>query len=262
MRESFKNVWESLRGKRDEDFFLERIDKEKVPGHVAVIMDGNGRWAAQKGLPRIVGHAAGTEAVRETIKAASEIGVSFLTLYTFSSENWKRPAEEVKALMRLINEKLEAELPDLHQRGVRIRVIGELGQMPDFLQKSFNEAMELTAKNQGLNLVVALNYGARGEIVNAARRIAEEIIQNKLQPEEITEDILASYLYTADVPDPELLIRTSGEMRLSNFLLWQAAYAELWITPVYWPDFSRKHFFQAIYDFQQRHRRYGGVEDL
>lgn len=255
-------ILSGLRGKRNEDFFLERIDKEKIPKHVAVIMDGNGRWAAQRGLPRIAGHAAGTEAVRRTIKAASEMGVRFLTLYTFSSENWKRPPEEVKALMRLINQKLETELPELDQRGVRVRVIGGLSGMPDFLQKGFLEAMELTADNLGLTLVIALNYGARTEITSAARSIAEKIKRGDMRIEDVNEASFAAHLFTADMPDPELLIRTSGEMRLSNFLLWQVAYAELWVTPVLWPDFTRKHLLQAVYDFQQRHRRYGGVDDL
>lgn len=262
MPQTWGKIWKSLRGQRDEGFFFKHIDKERVPAHIAVIMDGNGRWAAAKGLPRLAGHAAGAEAVRETIKAASELNVRFLTLYTFSAENWKRPPEEVQSLMHLIDEKLRVELPELHQKGVRFRVIGNLKEMPDFLQKSFHEAMELTANNQGLNLVVALNYGARTEIKDAARQIAEEVRQGKLKPEEVTEETFANYLYTAGLPEPELLIRTGGELRLSNFLLWQVAYTELWITPTYWPDFSRRHFFQAVYDFQHRRRRYGGLEDL
>lgn len=257
-----KGALESLRQIRNEDFFLSHLDRDKVPAHVAVIMDGNGRWAAQRALPRIAGHRAGAKAVREIVNTAPEIGVKYLTLYTFSLENWKRPSEEVNSLMALIGEKLNEELPELHQKGVRIRVIGRLKEMPEFLQRSFEEAVKLTADNKLLTLTVALNYGSRAEIADAVKKIAQKAWEKKLDPGSITEEMVSGFLYASDIPDPELLIRTSGELRLSNFLLWQSAYTELWVTKANWPDFKRRDFLQAIYDFQQRRRRYGGLEDI
>jgi len=263
----FNNLRKLLQGLRpsqegkNEDFFLKRIDRNRVPVHVAIIMDGNGRWAVQQGLPRLAGHRAGAEAVREVVSLCPEIGVKYLTLYTFSVENWRRPREEVESLISLIGERLEQEIDELNQKGVRIQVLGRLSEMPDFIQKSFRQAIELTKNNQLLTLNVALNYGGRAEIVDAVRGIGLAVKTGKLKPEAIDEEVIAQHLYTADIPDPELLIRTSGELRLSNFLLWQIAYTELWVTPVLWPDFKRRHFLEAIYAFQQRKRRYGGLEE-
>lgn len=261
---SFNRLAEGLRrsfGRRSEDFFLKRIARDKVPVHVAIVMDGNGRWAAQRGLPRLAGHRAGANAIREVVGLAPEIGVKYLTLYTFSIENWRRPEGEIKGLMSLIDEMLQGELSELHQKGVKINVIGRLSQMPNFIQKSFQDAMELTKSNESLTLNIALNYGGRAEIVDAVREISRAVKEKSLSPESINEEIIAKHLYTANIPDPELFIRTSGELRISNFLLWQIAYAELWVTPVLWPDFKRRDFLEAIYAFQQRKRRYGGLEE-
>lgn len=264
MFNNIKKFLEGLRrsfGRTSEDFFLKGIARDKVPLHVAIVMDGNGRWAAQRGLPRLVGHRAGANAIREVVSLAPEIGVKYLTLYTFSIENWRRPEEEIKGLMSLIDEMLQREVGELHQKGVKVNVIGRLSQMPNFIQRSFQDAMELTKNNQSLTLNIALNYGGRAEIIDAVKEICRVIKEKSLNPELIDEETLAKYLYTANIPDPELFIRTSGELRISNFLLWQIAYSELYVTPVLWPDFKRKDFLEAIYVFQQRKRRYGGLEE-
>lgn len=239
-----------------EGSLLRRIKKEKVPEHVAVIMDGNGRWARRRGLPRIAGHRAAAETVRRTIKVATEIGVKYLTLYTFSVENWTRPADEVSSLMALFEEMLTRELDELDANDVKIRTIGRMAELPESTRECFTGAVAKTADNAGLVLIIAINYGARTEIVDALRSII-----GKAGGGEVTTETVAGHLYTAGIPDPELVVRTSGEMRVSNFLLWQIAYAELWVTPVLWPDFSRADFLEAIYDFQRRRRRFGGVED-
>jgi undecaprenyl diphosphate synthase len=223
-------------------------------------MDGNGRWARERGLPRLAGHRAGAKAVRRTIETAAEIGLEYLTLYTFSVENWQRPQAEVKGLLELIEHQLKKEINELHSNNVRLRVVGRLEEMPLSLQRAFQEAMKLTESNTGLNLNIALNYGARIEIIDAINQLIDRILEGK---ERTPIDIatFTKYLYTKDIPDPELLIRTSGELRVSNFLLWQIAYTEIWVTPVLWPEFSRKDFLQAIYDFQNRERRFGRVSD-
>lgn len=237
---------------------LERVDLEHMPRHVAVIMDGNGRWAAARGLPRAAGHRAGAKAVRELIASAVELGIPYLTIYSFSSENWSRPAEEVSGLMRLFVEVLERELVNLEKQRVRVLVMGDIDALPPETAEAFRSTVERTADNDALTLVVALNYGGRAEIVRAARSLAEDIAAGELDPAEVSEQTVASHLYLPKVPDPDLVIRTSGEMRVSNFLLWQIAYSELWVTDTLWPDFDRNDVLRALIDYQSRTRRFGG----
>ncbi len=230
-----------------------------TPAHVAIIMDGNGRWAKQRGLPRLAGHRAGVEALRKTVRAAPELGISYLTVYAFSSENWSRPKSEVSDLMGLLKLFIRRDLAELHQSGVRVRIIGDkAGLQPDILAL-LEEAETLTAGNEALTLVIAFNYGGRDEIARAARRLATAVQRGDLDIEAITPDRFAAALDTAGIPDPELVIRTSGELRLSNFLLWQAAYSELVFLPCYWPDFSREHLVDALRSFAGRERRFGGL---
>ena len=230
-----------------------------VPRHVAVIMDGNGRWAAARGLPRVEGHRRGVEALRRTIRAAGEIGIKVITIFSFSSENWSRPAAEVGELMGLLRRFIRNDLAELHKSGVRVRIIGERAGLEADIGRLLVEAEELTKDNTGLTLVVAFNYGARQEIARAARQAAEAVVQGRLKPEDITVDTIGGFLDTADLPDPDLIIRTSGEQRLSNFLLWQSAYSELVFIPVNWPDFDRAVLESAIREYQQRERRFGGL---
>jgi undecaprenyl diphosphate synthase len=230
-----------------------------VPCHVAIIMDGNGRWAAERGLPRALGHRQGVEAVRRTIRAARDLGISYLTIYSFSSENWSRPLEEIDDLMGLMKRFIRRDLAELHQAGVRITVIGERDRVDPELMTLIDEARELTAANTGLTLVIAFNYGARTEIAKAARRLAVEVAAGRMTPDEVTAEALAARLDTGRVPDPDLLIRTSGEQRLSNFLLWQCAYTEFVFLPVNWPDFGRAELEEAIAVFRARDRRFGGL---
>ncbi|MGB3537997.1 MAG: isoprenyl transferase [Mesorhizobium sp.] len=230
-----------------------------TPAHVAIIMDGNGRWAKARGLPRLAGHRAGVEALRKTVRAAPDLGISYLTVYAFSSENWSRPKSEVSDLMGLLKLFIRRDLAELHQSGVRVRIIGDrAGLQPDILAL-LEEAETLTAANQALTLVIAFNYGGRDEIVRAARKLALAAARGEIAVEAITAERLAASLDTADIPDPELVIRTSGELRLSNFLLWQAAYSELVFLPCYWPDFSHEHFTDALRAFASRERRFGGL---
>lgn len=237
----------------------ERILTHSLPRHVAIIMDGNGRWATSRGLPRVAGHAEGVKAVRNTVRAAGEIGVEYLTLYAFSSENWNRPRHEVSTLMSLLERSIDRELPELMQRSVRFRVIGRPNGVPPEVQRRIDHVVQTTAANTGLTLLMAFNYGARDEIVDACRRLARDVQDGRVSPEEIDEVRLGRALYTDGVPDPDLLIRTSGEMRVSNFLLWQIAYTELWVTPTRWPDFGARDLYLAVADFQQRNRRFGRV---
>ena len=230
-----------------------------VPRHVAIIMDGNGRWAAARGLPRVEGHRRGVEVLRRTIRTAGELGIEIITIFSFSSENWSRPAAEVGELMGLLRRFIRNDLAELHRTGVRVRVIGERAGLEDDIGRLLIEAEELTKNNTKLTLVVAFNYGARQEIARAARRIADEVAQGRLKPDEVTIDTVAGFLDTADLPDPDLIIRTSGEQRLSNFLLWQSAYSELVFVPTNWPDFDRAALEAAIDDFRQRERRFGGL---
>ncbi|SRR5579875_2875187 len=227
------------------------------PAHVAIIMDGNGRWAQARGLPRVAGHRAGAEAVRRTLSAAVEFGIKYLTLFGFSSENWKRPETEVNDLMGLLRHYIRGEIAELHRNGVRLRVIGERGRLPTDIVSMIDNAETLTAGNDRLNLSIALSYGGRAEIALAARRLAEEAVAGRLDPAAIDEETFAARLLTAGIPDPDLLIRTSGEQRISNFLLWQTAYAELVFTPTLWPDFAKSDLEKALRDYHGRDRRYG-----
>jgi undecaprenyl diphosphate synthase len=232
-----------------------------TPAHVAIIMDGNGRWAKQRGLPRLAGHKAGVDALRKTVRAADELGVQWLTVYAFSSENWSRPQAEVSDLMGLLKIFIRRDLAELHKNGVRVLIIGERDGLQPDIRKLLEEAEALTAANTALNLVIAFNYGARDEIVRAARKIAEGAAKGLIDPATFDADQFGRYLDTADMPDPDLVIRTSGELRLSNFLLWQAAYSELVFLPCYWPDFNRDHFAAAIRSFGARDRRFGGRKE-
>jgi undecaprenyl diphosphate synthase len=232
-----------------------QVSFERLPSHVAVIMDGNGRWAAQRHLPRVEGHRAGSEAVRETVETAARLGIQVLTLYAFSVENWKRPATEVSTLMLLLKRYLRSELKTLLRNDIRFRVIGRMEELAPDIQDELNAAIERTSTNRGMLFNIALNYGGRAEIVDAARRA----IESGVKPEELDEQRFASFLYTAGQPDPDLLIRTSGEMRVSNYLLWQIAYAEIYVTDTLWPDFRRRHLLEAVLAYQKRERRYGGI---
>lgn len=240
---------------------LQQIDKERVPRHVAVIMDGNGRWAKQRGKERNFGHEHGVESVRQTVKAAAEIGIPYLTLFAFSTENWCRPADEVETLMQLLVNAIRSETAELHENGVKLVAIGDIKSLPEACQLQLQEAIDITANNTRLTVCVALSYSARWEITEACRLIAEKVSNNEILPNDIDQHVFAAALNTAEMPDPDLLIRTSGELRLSNFLLWQIAYCELYFTPVFWPDFRKKHFFQAVLDFQRRERRFGKVNE-
>ena len=231
----------------------------RVPEHVAIIMDGNGRWAKSRGLTRLEGHKQGVISVLNTIEIAAELGVKYLTLYTFSTENWNRPESEVAGLMNLLVSSIEYYTPDMMKKGVRMKFIGDRKSLSDSVQKSMAGIEEETSKNQKITVMPAVNYGSRLEIVNAVKLIADKVQTGNLIPDKISEEIISSHLYTADVPDPDLLIRTSGEMRLSNFLLWQLSYSEFYITDLYWPEFSKEEFSKAIDSFQSRSRRFGGV---
>ena len=243
--------------KRDRES-LAVLDWSNVPAHVAIIMDGNGRWAARRGLPRAAGHRAGAKAIRESIAAAIELGVRYLTIYSFSSENWTRPEEEVSGLMSLFVEVLKIELENLQRMDVRVRVIGDIDAMPPATAAAFRDAIDATRDNGTLDLVVALNYGGRDEILRAARSLAAEAAAGVIDPSAIDESSISMHLYTAGLPDPDLVVRTSGEMRISNFLLWQIAYSELYVTSVLWPDFKRGDLLRAVIDYQRRERRFGG----
>lgn len=236
------------------------IEKEnfsgKIPRHIAIIMDGNGRWALSRGLPRLAGHRAGTENLRRLIEACVEFGIQYLTLYAFSTENWGRPVEEVRGLMRILEDVIDRELRELHQEGVQLRHIGRLDRIKPSLKRKVLEAIEMTRNNQRLTLNIAFNYGGRDEIVWAIRKI----IADGVSPEGVTSELVSQYLFTAGVPDPDLIIRTSGELRGSNFLIWQGAYAEWYFTPVYWPDFGKEELRAALDEYSLRERRYGHVK--
>ncbi len=231
----------------------------EVPTHVAIIMDGNGRWAQARGLPRVAGHRQGAEAVRRTVRAAADLGVRYLTLYSFSSENWKRPMAEVEQLMELLRRYLRSEIAELYEQGVRLRVIGDRDRLAPDIVRLIDEAESTTRDNDRLTLVMALSYGSRQEMAAAARAIAREAAAGRLDPEAVDEDCFASHLFTSDIPDPDLLIRTSGEMRVSNFLLWQLAYAEFVFTDRFWPDFGQTDLAAAVEEFSRRERRYGAA---
>jgi len=246
----------------EEQELLRSIDFSRLPRHVAIIMDGNGRWAKLRHKRRVEGHRAGIAAVRDTVEASARLGLQVLTLYAFSMENWKRPKTEVATLMGLLKHYLRSELQTLLKNNIRFKVIGRPEDLPRDVQGELERGMERTAANTGLLFNIALNYGGRAEITDAARRLLKDILANGRDPSKIDESTLSSYLYTAGQPDPDLLIRTSGELRISNFLLWQIAYAEIWVTDVLWPDFRRRHLLQAIVDYQKRERRYGGINPV
>jgi undecaprenyl diphosphate synthase len=243
----------------EEQSVLRAIDFSRLPRHVAIIMDGNGRWAKLRRKQRVEGHRAGIASVRDVVETAARLGLQVLTLYAFSVENWKRPESEVSTLMGLLKRYLRLELDTLLKNDIRFQVIGRSEDLPRDVREELDRAMERTRDNAGLLFNIALNYGGRAEITDAVRRLVTDFSSNGRSPDEIDETTLSSYLYTAGQPDPDLLIRTSGEMRISNFLLWQIAYAEIWVTDVLWPDFRRRHLLQAIADYQKRERRYGGI---
>ena len=236
---------------------LSAAAQELLPRHVAVIMDGNGRWAKERGLPRIEGHRRGAESARAIIKAASGVGIRYLTLYTFSVENWNRPKSEVDAIMKYLAYYLKKETPELDRSNVRLEAIGQIHRLPEPVQKQLEKSRQQLSNNTGLTLVLALSYGARAEIVDASRAIAEKVQSGDLVPEEVTETMFGMHLYTSQIPDPDLLIRTSGEMRLSNFLLWQVSYAEMVVTETLWPEFRKAAFYKSLEEFAKRHRRFG-----
>ena len=233
--------------------------KAALPAHVAIIMDGNGRWAKQRHLPRVEGHRNGVESVRAVVRAAGEVGIKYLTLYAFSVENWNRPKDEVDTLMKYLARFLKGEIGELNRNNVSLEVIGQIYRLPEFVQDQLRKTQEALAKNNGLTLILALSYGGRTEIVEAVRSIAAKVKQGRLEPAEINEKVFAEHLYTRHWPDPDLLIRTSGELRVSNFLLWQISYSELVVTPTLWPDFRRQQFFEALEEYTRRHRRFGSV---
>ncbi|MEO8760353.1 MAG: isoprenyl transferase [Bacteroidia bacterium] len=237
--------------------FKKDINLTKLPAHVAIIMDGNGRWAKLQGAARIFGHQNGVKSVKDTVEAAAELGIKYLTLYAFSTENWNRPGDEVSALMELLVKTIHAETPTLNKNNIRLLTIGDTNSLPEKCIKQLHEAMAETSKNTGLSLVLALSYSAKWEIVNAVKQIAEEAKSGKLNPQDITEALFESKLSTKNIPNPELMIRTSGEHRISNFLVWQLAYAEFYFTDVLWPDFRKEDFYEAIVNYQQRERRFG-----
>jgi len=236
---------------------LSQIDKGRLPKHIAIIMDGNGRWAKEQGQDRLFGHFHGVESVRNIVEGCAELGVGYLTLYAFSTENWDRPEYEVVGLMELLVTTIRNEVESLSKNNIRLHVIGDMSMLPEYARKELNEALEITAKNTGLNLVMALSYSGRWELLNAVKNIAHEVKTGKLSVEEIDQDTLQQYLCTSEFPDPELMIRTSGEYRISNFLLYQLAYAELYFTNVRWPDFRKENLYEAILDYQARERRFG-----
>jgi len=240
-----------------EESLVKQLDFGRLPRHVAVIMDGNGRWAKQRSLPRVEGHRAGTKSVREIVETCGRLGISFLSLYAFSKENWKRPKKEIATLWRLLEDYLKKEDKLLIDNKFRLIVIGQREGIPDSVNRELLRVEEVTRNNSRLSILIALNYGGRAEIVDAVKKI---LVERDINSNSLNEKMFANYLYTADIPDPDLLIRTSGELRISNFLLWQIAYSEIWITPKYWPDFRKKHFLQALLDYQKRERRFGDIQ--
>ena len=236
------------------------LNPQKIPQHIAVIMDGNGRWATSRGLPRIAGHRQGAKTLKELLRCCKDWGVKALTAYAFSTENWQRPVEEVDFLMHLFERLLRRELAQMHREGVRISFIGDLSALPKSLQTEMERSMTETLNNQAIHFTVAVNYGSRNEITRVCRQVAQLVQQGELSPQEVNESLVEQHLYTADTPEPDLLIRTSGEMRLSNFLLWQMAYTEMYFTDILWPDFNRESFYQALLSYQRRDRRFGQVK--
>lgn len=246
-------------GNQNSEELVSQIDAENIPNHVAVIMDGNGRWAQKRGLPRVAGHHSGMKNVKRITMAANSIGVKVLTMYAFSTENWKRPKEEVEYLMKLPLEFFPKEIGELKANNVQIRMTGWQEGLPDYTLKSIQDAIEQTKHNDGLILNFALNYGSRKEMLSGVKQLAQDVAEGKLAAEAIDDSVFSRYLLTHPLPDPDLLIRTSGELRISNFMLWQLAYSELWFTDLCWPEFTERHFYEAIQEYQRRARRYGGL---
>lgn len=240
---------------------LQTLDRSRIPAHIAIIMDGNGRWAKERGEDRVYGHHEGVLSVREIVDCCGQVGVSYLTLYAFSTENWNRPKEEVNALMELLVNTIRREVEDLKKNNVRLHVIGDFASLPEICQQELNEAKDITASNTGLNLILALSYSSRWEMIEAAKKMVADAIEGKLKPEQVDDKLFHTYLNTAPFPDPELMIRTSGEYRISNFLLYQLAYAELYFTPVHWPEFRKQHLYEALLNYQQRERRFGKTSE-
>jgi len=238
---------------------IDLIDPSKLPNHIAIIMDGNGRWARKRGLPRIAGHWAGAEALRDIVEFCAELKIKVLTVYAFSTENWKRPYEEVRTILNLLAYYLKKEVDNLNRNNIKLMVTGDWQELPYRIREEIKKSLDLTSKNTGLILNVALNYGSRREIVRACKEILEAARNGKLNPEEVDEKLFEKHLFTAGLPDPDLLIRPSGELRLSNFLLWQVAYSELWFCDIFWPDFKKEHLIRALLDYQSRERRFGGL---
>ena len=241
--------------------YKEQIKQDRTPRHIAIIMDGNGRWAKKQGLARMFGHKQGVETVHRITEAAAELGIQYLTLYAFSTENWNRPKEEVDALMALLVDTIVKETPTLMKNNIVLQTIGDLSRLPEATRSKFLECIEQTSHNTGLTLVIALSYSARWELIQAAKNIASAVQQGQLRLEEINEEVLSNHLTTADIPDPDLLIRTSGELRISNFLLWQLAYSEMYFTSCLWPEFTNEEFYRAIVDYQNRERRFGKTSE-
>jgi undecaprenyl diphosphate synthase len=240
---------------------LDNIDKTNLPSHIAVIMDGNGRWAKKKGALRIFGHKSAVTSVRETTEGCAELGIKYLTLYAFSTENWSRPADEVTALMELLVSTIRSEIKDLLKNNIRLLTIGNIMDLPENCRRELQEAKDMTKGNTGLTVILAISYSGRWEIIEAMKKISDEVRKGSLNPDNINEKMFSEYLCTAGIPDPELLIRTSGEMRISNFLLWQIAYSEIYITDVLWPDFRKQHLYEALISYQKRERRFGKISE-
>jgi len=240
----------------EEESLAKEIDFTRLPKHIAIIMDGNGRWAKKRRLPRIEGHRAGSKSVKEVVETSARLGIKFLTLYAFSKENWKRPKKEISTLWKLLEDYLKREDKVLVNNNLKLKVIGQTEEIPAKVQRELKRVEELTKNNTRMAVILALNYGGRAEIVDAVKKI---MVERNIEPESLTEEMFSSYLYTSGIPDPDLLVRTSGEQRISNFLLWEIAYSEIWITPAFWPDFRKKHILQAIVEFQKRERRFGDI---
>ncbi len=257
MLDIFNSKKNNSENTKDDDF---KLDMERIPEHIGIIMDGNGRWAKAKGYPRTVGHKAGVETIRRILKEAQRLGVKYITLYAFSTENWKRPKEEVGALMKLLVQYFRLELNELHENGVVVNTIGDISKLPKECIEEIKKAKEKTKNNTGIVMNLALNYGGRDEIVRAVKLLSKDVAEGKISAEEIDEKSIENYLYTAGMPDPDMIIRPSGEQRLSNFLLWQCAYSEFWYSDINWPDFTEQDLRRAIFDFQNRDRRFGGIK--
>lgn len=252
--------WLSQRLKANKERNSYILDSSKIPAHIAIIMDGNGRWAKERNLPRVFGHRAGVETIRNIVKECNRLGVKYLTLYAFSTENWKRPQDEVNSLMKLLVEYLKNEIEELNRNGVVVNHIGDISKLPEPCQLELRRAYQATQNNKGVILNIAVNYGGRDEILHAVKNIIQDVMQGKLNESDVNQETISAYLYTSRMPDPDLIIRPSGELRVSNFLLWQCAYSEFWYSNIHWPDFTIENLHKAIFDYQNRDRRFGGLK--